>query len=64
MPWDYKRALELWQKRESNEGEALPSVFAEISDVTQALDEIVDRNKLVIKAKNVKELMYYTTDDE
>lgn len=64
IPWDYHRTLELWQKRESQEGELLPDVFSEISDVTQAPQGIVGRNRLVLKAKNSEELMYYTTDDE
>lgn len=64
VPWDYNRALELWQKREPQEGEPLPDVFAEISDVTQAPEEIVGRNRLVLKARDSEELMYYTTDDE
>lgn len=64
IPWDYNRALELWQKRESPEGEPLPDVFAKISDVTQAPQYIVGRNKLVLKAKNSSEQKYYTTDDE
>lgn len=64
IPWDYKRALELWRERAPSEGEPLPHVFVEISDVTQAPEEIVGRNKLALKAKDSQELMYYTTDDE
>jgi len=64
IPWDSSRALELWQKRESQDGEPLPDVFAEICDVIQAPGEIVGRNKLVLKPKNTKSLMYYTIDDE
>jgi Fe-S-cluster-containing dehydrogenase component len=64
IPWDYERVLELWQKRDSPEGEPLPDVFIKTSDVTQATQEIVGRNKLVLKARDSKELMYYTTDDE
>jgi anaerobic dimethyl sulfoxide reductase subunit B (iron-sulfur subunit) len=64
IPWDYKRVLELWQKRDAPEGEPLPDVFIKTSDVTQATQEIVGRNKLVLKARDSKELMYYTTDDE
>ncbi len=64
IPWDYNRALELWQKRQSQDGEPLPDVFTEIPDVTQAPQGIVGRNKLVLKAKDSEELMYYTTDDE
>jgi anaerobic dimethyl sulfoxide reductase subunit B (iron-sulfur subunit) len=64
VPWDSKRALELWQKRNAENGEALPDVFTEITDVSNASTDIVGRNKLVLKAKNCDELMYYTTDDE
>jgi len=64
IPWDYNRTLELWQKRESREGNPLPDVFPEIPDVIQAPEGIVGRNKLVLKAKNSAELMCYTTDDE
>ena len=64
IPWDYRRALELWQKREPQDGRPLPHVFSQISDVTQSRNEIVGRNKLVLKPKNTKDLMYYTTDDE
>lgn len=64
IPWDSERALELWQKRHPDSGEPLPDIFAEISDVTQAAEGIIGRNKLVLKAKDTEELMYYTTDDE
>jgi len=64
IPWDSTRALELWQKRQSHLGEPLPDVFTEIADVTEAPEDIVGRNKLVLKAKNSEELMYYTTDNE
>jgi len=64
LPWDYKRAFELWQERDSPEGEPLPDIFAKKSDVTQAPEGIVGRNRLVLKAKSTEELMYYTTDNE
>jgi len=64
IPWDSNRALELWQKRQPHNGEPLPDIFTEISDVTQAPEAIVGRNRLVLKARNTKELMYYTTDNE
>ncbi len=64
IPWNYRRALELWQERQSADGDPLPDVFSQISDVTQAPREIVGRNRLVLKARNSEELMYYTTDDE
>ena len=64
IPWDADRALELWQKRQPHEGEPLPDIIAKISDVTEAPESIVGRNRLVLKPRNTKELMYYTTDDE
>ena len=64
IPWDYNQALDLWQKRELQEGEPLPDVFTVKSDVTEAPQDIVGRNKLVLKAKNSAEQKYYTTDDE
>ncbi|MHC4457358.1 MAG: 4Fe-4S dicluster domain-containing protein [Planctomycetota bacterium] len=64
VPWDHRRALELWQKRNSPSGDLLPGVFSDIADVTQAPAAIVGRNKLVLKAKSTEELMYYTMDDE
>jgi len=64
VPWDSRRALELWRKRQPHKGEPLPDIFAETSDVTQVPEDIVGRNRLVLKATTIKELMYYTTDDE
>jgi anaerobic dimethyl sulfoxide reductase subunit B (iron-sulfur subunit) len=64
IPWDSARALELWQKRNPESGGPLPDIFKDSSDITEAPQEIVGRNRLVLKAKNSKEFMYYTTDDE
>lgn len=64
IPWDGKRTLELWQKRDHDGGERLPDLFDRISDVTEASLDNVGRNKLVLKAKNCEELLYYTMDDE
>ena len=51
------------QRFASREGRA-PEVFKEISGVTEAPTDIVARNRLALKARDSKELMYYTTDDE
>jgi anaerobic dimethyl sulfoxide reductase subunit B (iron-sulfur subunit) len=64
IPWDPQRALKLWQKRHPESGEALPDVFADLSEVTRAPTDIVGRNKLVLKAKDSAGLMYYTSDNE
>ena len=64
IPWDSIRALELWQKRQSHQEESLPDVFSKASVVLEAHQDIVGRNKLVLKAKNSEEKNYYTMDDE
>ena len=64
VSWDSRRALELWQKRPSATGELLPDVFQNTSVVSGAPLTIVGRNRLVLKVKNVAEMMYYTTDNE
>ena len=64
LPWDSLRALELWQKRQPHEGEPLPDIFTTASEVTAAPQDIVGRNRLVLKAKTCDELRYYTTDNE
>ncbi len=64
IPWDADKAIELWRKRQPHEGKPLPDFFSEKSEVTRAPQDIVGRNRLVLKAKSTEELMYYTTDDE
>lgn len=65
VPWDPIRSLELWQKRHPENGDRLPDIFPEISTVLEPPDsEIIGRDKLVLKAKDVEELLFYTTDDE
>jgi anaerobic dimethyl sulfoxide reductase subunit B (iron-sulfur subunit) len=64
VPWDPARVLELWQKRTADPGESFPPVFEKISDVIEVPTDIVGRNRLVLKTKNSKDLMYHTTDDE
>ncbi len=64
VPWEYKKALRLWQKRHPDKKDNLPDVFSEISAVTETSDGIISRNKLVLKAKSNEELMFRTMDDE
>jgi DMSO reductase iron-sulfur subunit len=64
IPWDASRALELWQKRQAEDGEPLPDVFGELSDVFDAPVDRVGRNRLILKPRNSEELLYCTTDDE
>ena len=62
VPWDSKKALELWGRRHSDNNRTLPNISAQTSD--KLSQNIIGRSKLVLKAKNCEELMYYTTDDE
>lgn len=64
VSWNPKKTLELWQKRQPHLSEALPDVFEKISDVREPHRDIVGRNRLVLKAKDSEEFMYYTTDNE
>jgi hypothetical protein len=64
ISWDHERALALWAKRQGVDGEPLPDIFALASDVTGAPQEIVGRNRLVLKPRGAEEQRYYTTDDE
>lgn len=64
IPWDGRKALELWQKRHPDSGEHLPDVFDEFSDVTRGSEDITGRNRLVLKAKDTEEQKYRTMDDE
>jgi anaerobic dimethyl sulfoxide reductase subunit B (iron-sulfur subunit) len=64
ISWNPGKVLELWQKRDLDHGLSLPDVFLSKSDVAEARQDIVGRNKLMLKAKSCDEMMYYTTDDE
>lgn len=64
VPWDAKRALELWQKRHPDSGEALPDIFGDMAEIMNITEGTYGRGKLVLKPKNTEEMMFYTTDDE
>jgi hypothetical protein len=64
VEWNAGRALELWQKRQAEDGNPLPDIFGEPSDVFETPADIVGRNRLVLKSRNSEELLYYTTDNE
>jgi anaerobic dimethyl sulfoxide reductase subunit B len=64
VPWDSRRALELWQKRHPDKNLTLPDVIDEIQDMGKISENSPGRHKLVLKARNSEELMFYTTDDE
>lgn len=64
IPWDPDKTLELWKKRGPYAPKNLPDVFQKKSEVTETPTTIIGRNRLVLKPKTRKELMYHTTDDE
>lgn len=64
VPYDHRRALELWKKRNPKEGPELPDVFDNEKNITGVDENIYLRNKLVLKTGNTEDLMRYTTDDE
>jgi anaerobic dimethyl sulfoxide reductase subunit B len=64
IPWDGKKALELWQPRHPDNGEVLPDIFTDVSEVNRNSEDITVRNRLVLKPATVEEMMVRTTDDE
>ena len=64
VPWDGKKALQLWQKRHPDHGEELPPVFDDIDWVTRDSSDLVGRTRLILKLEKTEDRMFYTTDDE
>jgi hypothetical protein len=64
VPYDHQKALKLWQRRHPDSSEPLSDVFTDPSDVTRNSGDVVARNKLVLKPKNIDEQNFYTMDDE
>lgn len=63
IPYDYSKAIRLWQKRDPDSG-ILPDVINDLSEALSDPGDIVGRHKLVIKAKTASEKMDFTVDDE
>lgn len=64
LPYDANRALDLWQQRGPFAPADLPPTFTKKDAVTQPQAGIRGRERLVLKAKNVAELMEATRNDE
>lgn len=62
--WDSDRALELWRHRTTDLGDTLPPLFERPENLFDSHEEIVGRNRLVLKPRTVEEVMYYSCDDE
>lgn len=64
IPWDARHALRLWKERGPDAPPEAPALFGNLSDVMEVPPATVGRDRLVLKPRNVEELMYYTTDDD
>jgi len=64
VPWDANRALSLWKGRGPYASQRAPALFRKIEDLTQVPPQTVGRDHLVLKPRNLQELMYYTMDDD
>ncbi len=62
VPYDSKRALELWQHRSPQAFDQM--IFDDAKDITEPDLSIIGRHKLKLKAKTAKEKQYYSTDDD
>jgi anaerobic dimethyl sulfoxide reductase subunit B (iron-sulfur subunit) len=64
LPWDVQKATELWKKRGPYAPKDAPDLFADLEEITQVPPKTVGHDRLVLKARNVEEFMYYTTDHD
>lgn len=64
IPWNADRGPELWRERGPFAPGGLPPVLQKKTDLTGPPKDIIGRGKPVLKAKSIREMMYYTTDDE
>jgi len=65
LHWDAKKAIDLWGKRGPYAPADAPDLLESPEDLTRIpLPRTLGRDRLVLKAKNAAEFMYYTTDDD
>ena len=64
VPWDSEKALELWQQRGPFASSDLPATFPDKEACVNPPPGLRGRDRLVLKAKTVEELMIATRDDE
>lgn len=64
LPWDAELALNLWRKRGPHAPRNAPDLFQKIEDLIHIPPYTIGRDHLVLKANNLKEFMFYTTDDD
>ncbi len=64
IPWNSKKALELWRSRGPHLPEYSEPVFDDVEDVPKVSADMIGKSRLILKPKSAEELMYYTTDDD
>jgi anaerobic dimethyl sulfoxide reductase subunit B (iron-sulfur subunit) len=64
LTWDAEKAVQLWKKRGPNAPPDAPDLLGRMEDLTRLPTGTIGRDRLVLKAKNAAELMYYTMDDD
>jgi len=64
LPWNSDEALRLWKTRGGLLTQNTRDLFESVEDVTDVPRKTIGRDRLVLKAKNGEEIMYYTTDND
>jgi anaerobic dimethyl sulfoxide reductase subunit B len=64
LPWDMEKALRLWKSRGPHAEQGSPDLFGSLEDLMEIPANTIGRDRLVLKAKNKEEFMYYTTDND
>ena len=64
LPWNPEKAAELWRKRGPFAPPDSPDLLSPLPDIQSPSPGTVGRDRLVLKARNAQELMYYSTDDD
>jgi anaerobic dimethyl sulfoxide reductase subunit B (iron-sulfur subunit) len=64
LPWDAKKAMELWKKRGPYAPADAPDLFQREEDLTCLSPGTIGRDRLVLKAAKAEDFMYYTTDND
>ena len=64
LTWGARKAAELWRKRGPFASSHAPDLLSPGEDLKAVLPGTVGRDRLVLKAKNTEEFMYYTSDND
>jgi anaerobic dimethyl sulfoxide reductase subunit B (iron-sulfur subunit) len=64
IPWEADKALNLWRDRGPHAPLGASPLFGTKEDLTAVPRRTIRRDRLVLKAKSLEELMYFTTDHD